>query len=132
VFHNDSRWRSTIINNVWEPGVANWQDAALDTPAWIQPTGATDSYSLGSVVRHNGSIWKSLVDANVWEPGISNWRKYAVVPPSGIPPLPDWIQPTGAQDAYALGAQVRHVGKNWQSTLDANVWEPGVFGWVEI
>lgn len=132
VSHVGKKWRSTITGNVWEPGVSGWQDAATDLPTWIQPTGAHDAYALDAVVNHNASTWKSLVAANVWEPGVANWRKYAVVPPSGVPVLPDWIQPTGAQDAYALGAQVRHNNKNWQSTLSANVWEPGVFGWVEI
>ena len=41
-----------------------------------------------------------------------------------------WVQPTGAHDAYPLGAQVTHNGKTWTSTVAANVWEPGVYGWV--
>lgn len=44
---------------------------------------------------------------------------------------PEWIQPTGAHDAYANGAKVSHNGKHWISTADANVWEPGVYGWEE-
>lgn len=132
VSHNGTRWRSTIINNVWEPGVSGWQDADSDIPLWVQPTGAHDAYANNAVVRHNTSIWKSLLDYNTWEPGISNWRKFAIVPPSGIPPLPDWVQPSGAGDAYALGAQVRHNNKNWESTVPSNVWEPGVYGWTEI
>lgn len=42
---------------------------------------------------------------------------------------PEWVQPTGAHDAYAKGAKVSHNGKKWVSTADANVWEPGVYGW---
>lgn len=45
---------------------------------------------------------------------------------------PEWVQPTGAHDAYAKGAKVKHNGKKWISTADANVWEPGVHGWEEI
>lgn len=45
---------------------------------------------------------------------------------------PEWVQPTGAHDAYAKGAKVKHNGKKWISTADANVWEPGVYGWEEI
>lgn len=40
-----------------------------------------------------------------------------------------WVQPTGAHDAYPLGARVTHSGKVWVSTADANVWEPGAYGW---
>lgn len=41
-----------------------------------------------------------------------------------------WVQPTGAHDAYPLGAQVTRNGRTWTSTVAANVWEPGVYGWV--
>lgn len=44
---------------------------------------------------------------------------------------PEWIQPTGAQDAYEKGAKVSHNGKHWISDVDSNVWEPGVYGWTE-
>ena len=44
---------------------------------------------------------------------------------------PEWIQPTGAHDAYSKGAKVTHNEKKWISDVDANVWEPGVYGWTE-
>ena len=34
-------------------------------------------------------------------------------------------------DAYAAWDKVSHNGKNWKSTCDGNVWEPGVYGWTE-
>lgn len=42
-----------------------------------------------------------------------------------------WVQPTGAHDAYRHDATVTHNGKIWRSTTPANVWEPGVSGWRE-
>ena len=45
---------------------------------------------------------------------------------------PEWVQPTGAQDAYNKDDKVSHNGKHWVSSIDANVWEPGVYGWNEI
>ena len=45
---------------------------------------------------------------------------------------PEWVQPTGAHDAYAKGDKVAHNGKKWTSDVDANVWEPGVYGWTEV
>ena len=62
-------------------------------------------------------------------------------PPSQVPAVwkrvyeeewPEWVQPTGAHDAYALGAKVTHNSKKWISDYDANTWEPGVFGWTEV
>lgn len=44
---------------------------------------------------------------------------------------PEWIQPTGAHNAYAKGSKVTHNGKRWVSTADGNVWSPVVFGWEE-
>ena len=43
---------------------------------------------------------------------------------------PDWIQPTGAHNAYKKGDKVTHGGKRWTSTVDANTWVPGAYGWV--
>ena len=48
-----------------------------------------------------------------------------------IDEYPEWVQPTGAQDAYAKDSKVTHNGKKWISSYDANVWEPGVYGWEE-
>lgn len=43
--------------------------------------------------------------------------------------VPEWIQPTGAHDAYKIGAKVKYNGKIYVSTVDNNVWAPGVYGW---
>ena len=45
---------------------------------------------------------------------------------------PAWVQPTGAHDAYAVGARVRHNDLNWESNTASNTWAPGVYGWVQI
>jgi hypothetical protein len=59
---------------------------------------------------------------------------HTVDPPVPMSPgYPAWVQPTtGATDAYSLGARVTHNQANWQSNVDANVWEPGVYGWDRI
>lgn len=43
---------------------------------------------------------------------------------------PAWSQPIGAQDAYMSGDKVSHRDQHWISSVDANVWEPGVYGWA--
>lgn len=45
---------------------------------------------------------------------------------------PEWAAPTGAHDAYAKDSKTSHNGKKWVSEIDGNVWEPGVYGWVEV
>lgn len=92
---------------------------------WVQPTDATNAYPLDAVVSYGGKAWRNITQANVWQPGVSGWRLLW----STTTAAPQWVQPTGAHDAYALGALVTHAGKTWRSTTPANVWEPGVFGW---
>lgn len=45
--------------------------------------------------------------------------------------IPEWEQPEST-NPYGKGDKVIHNGKTWQSTIDGNVWEPGVYGWEEI
>lgn len=42
-----------------------------------------------------------------------------------------WKQPTNSLSAYPTGATVTYNGKTWTSTTPANVWTPGVAGWIE-
>lgn len=69
--------------------------------------------------------------AEGWEPD----KVPALFTPIGVDPqgYPIWAQPTGAHDAYNTGDIVRYEpdGKLYISTIDANVYEPGVFGWEE-
>ena len=44
--------------------------------------------------------------------------------------IPEWIQPDST-NAYMTGDKVMHNGRTWISTIDNNVWEPGVYGWEE-
>lgn len=55
---------------------------------------------------------------------------YVEVTPPGV--IADWVQPLGAHDAYQTGDKVNHNGSTWESTVDNNTWEPGVYGWVIV
>lgn len=103
--------------------------------AWVQPTGAHDAYPQGWEVRHNDKTWESLTPANVWEPGVSGWREVVLPEPPESeegPSAADWVQPTGAHDAYGQDDRVSHAGKMWVSNVNGNVWEPGVYGWTAV
>jgi hypothetical protein len=132
VFHDGHLWKSTTANNVWMPGVSAWHpEPEIEgvLPAWIQPTGAHDTYPMGFEVEHNGQVWVSDHPANVWEPGVAQWHVKGEEPAE--PEVPQWVQPTGSHDAYPAGAEVMHNGQHWINTHgDGNVWEPGVFGWA--
>lgn len=95
---------------------------------WAYPI----AYTVGQLRRYNGTLYK-CVQAHTsqadWTPdtAVSLW---SVAADPGEE-WPAWSQPVGAHDAYAKGAKVSHNGKHWTSSVDSNVWEPGVYGWTE-
>ena len=44
---------------------------------------------------------------------------------------PEWVQPTGAHNAYSNGDKITYNGKRYISTMDGNVWSPDAYpaGW---
>ena len=46
----------------------------------------------------------------------------------------EFVQPTGAHDAYNTGDRVSYNGKLYESVINRNVWSPDVYpdGWNEI
>ena len=100
-----------------------------DGGEWVQPTDATNAYPKGWTVTHDGKTWVSLTPANVWEPPTA-WRE-VVEEGSGAP---EWVQPTGATDAYNKGDRVSYNGKVYESVIDGNVWSVDEYpaGWSLI
>ena len=47
---------------------------------------------------------------------------------------PEWVQPSGAHDAYNTGDQVTFQGKKYRSKQDGNVWSPAAYpdAWDEV
>ena len=93
-------------------------------PAWKTGT----AYAVDERIRYNNTLYR-CVQAHTsqadWTPDITP-ALWTVV---SLDEFPEWVQPTGAQDAYHVGDKVSHNGKHWISTADNNVWEPGVYGW---
>ena len=92
-------------------------------------------YAIGDRVRYDGGLFKCLqahTSQEGWEPGkaVSLWVAIIEPPSPDVPP--EWVQPTGAHDAYSKGDKVTHNGKVWVSDIDANVYEPGIYGWTEV
>ena len=81
--------------------------------------------------QYNGVLYRCVqahTTQESWTPDITPalWTRVS------LEEWPEWVQPTGAQDAYPLGAKVSHNDKHWISNVDNNVWEPGVYGWDEV
>lgn len=47
---------------------------------------------------------------------------------------PDYVQPTGAHDAYHVGDKITWGGKRWTCKMDGCVWDPGAYpaGWEYV
>ncbi len=98
-------------------------------PIWNESA----TYSVGDRVRYNDVLYKCLqahTAQTTWTPtdAPSLWTKVLIPTPSVIP---EWEQPEST-NPYMKGDKVKHNGKTWESTVDNNVWEPGVYGWNEV
>lgn len=96
----------------------------------FSPWGSGIAYESGKYVSYNGKLYRCITahtSQDDWTPdaAVSIWQQIA--DPSD--PCPPWSQPIGAHDAYDMGARVTYNGQRWQSTINANVWQPGVYGW---
>ena len=102
--------------------------AAAIYPLW----NSSAAYAAGDRVRYDGVLYKCLQAHTAqpsWTPAAapSLWAK--VLTSDTGAPLP-WEQPEST-NPYMKGDKVTHAGKTWVSTIDNNVWEPGVYGWEE-
>lgn len=95
---------------------------------WAYPV----DYKTGNIREHGGKLYRCLqnhTSQDTWTPDAAPSLWVGISDPAEE--WPEWSQPVGSTDAYAKGAKVSHNGKHWTSDVDANVWEPGVYGWTE-
>lgn len=88
------------------------------------------SYSIGDKVQYIEKVYK-CVQAHTsqadWTPDVTP----ALWTHTSTEEWPEWVQPTGAQDAYNTGDKVTYQGHHYISTIDGNVWAPDAYpaGW---
>ena len=78
--------------------------------------------------------WQAEID-RIWE-AIRKLQTAAPVeqPETPVDEYPAYVQPTGAHDAYPIGAKVTYKSKRYVSKTAANVWAPDVYpaGWEVV
>lgn len=115
---------------------------------WAQPSGAHDAYNVGDIVNYNGTLYKSIINGNVWSPDVypAGWEQVDGATEPGPDPTPepepdpgpttypDFVQPSGAHDAYNTGDIVMYNGTAYRSLIDGNVWSPDAYpaGWEVV
>lgn len=96
-------------------------------PAWK----SGKAYEVGDRVKYNDLLYKCVqahTSQDDWTPDVAVSLWVRVNDPGEE--WPEWVQPTGAHDAYEKGAKVSHNDKRWISDVDGNVWEPPTM-WTE-
>lgn len=123
-----------IVRNAMDTAGAMLTDEQAATVAVMFPAWKTETeYSAGDRVLYSGILYKVLqahTSQETWTPdaAVSLFARVLLPEPDA---LPAWEQPEST-NPYMTGDRVTHDGKAWVSTLDNNVWEPGVYGWEEI
>lgn len=96
-------------------------------PKW----GSGLSVKIGALYQFGGTLYE-VIQAHTtqadWTPDATPalWKSKA---PAGV--IPEWVQPTGAHDAYKIGDVVLFETKVYKSKIDANTWSPTDYpaGW---
>ena len=126
-----TRGKAKLLRQLIESLAAGLDDAAALTgmelfPAWA----AGNAYAIDDRVRYNGALYK-CVQAHTgqadWTPDAAPALWVAV----SVDAWPEWVQPTGAHDAYQKGDKVTYNGSHYISLIDANVYTPEQYpaGW---
>ena len=108
-------------------------EQALKASALYPKWKADTDYQKDERVLHNDIMYKVLTGHTSqadWAPDAApSLFAKVLIPDKNV--IPEWEQPEST-NPYGKGDKVTHNGKTWQSTIDGNVWEPGVYGWEEI
>lgn len=149
---------STIYTQEPEELPAQWGFVWSTDPAKALPFVAisTSPYGVGECCTEGGKIYRSTIDNNVWAPSAypQGWEEVSiddgpiepapeepggdeVIEPEPKPEpeepetYPEFVQPTGAHDAYQIGDRVLYNGKVYESTIANNAYSPDAYpqGW---
>ncbi len=93
-------------------------------PAWV----VGKAYAVNDRAQYNGALYKCVqahTSQSDWMPSATPalWKTVS------IDEYPEWVQPTGAHDAYNIGDKVTYNGQHYVCTSNANVYAPDVYGW---
>ena len=122
-----------FINSLLNLRKAATDEQAVEAPAVYPEWKENVEYKIADRVLYDKILYKVLIDhtsQSDWTPiaAPSLFAKVLIPDDSKIYP---WEQPDST-NGYKIGDKVSHNGYNWESIIDNNVWEPGVYGWNQI
>lgn len=128
-----TRQKARELRHMIEKAAVSLSDTDALEAVELFPVWQTDTaYTAGIRVRYGEKLYRceqSHTSQADWTPPNTPALWTEVAKPGEIPV---WKQPTGAQDAYMTGDKVWYPERDtdvWVSTVDDNVWQPGVYGW---
>ena len=127
-----TRAKAKQLRQLIEQLAVTLDDETALTGVELFPMWAIDTaYAAGGRVQHGGILYK-CVQAHTSQADWTPDSTPALWVTVSLDEYPEWVQPTGAHDAYNTGDKVSYNGKHYVCTVDANVYAPDVHGWVEI
>lgn len=97
-------------------------------PAWA----AGVAYTVDERIQYGGTLYR-VVQAHTSQADWTPDKTPALFAVVSLDEWPEFVQPTGAHDAYKKGDKVTFEGKHYISLIDANVYSPTAYpaGWQE-
>ena len=126
--------RARELRNVLSEAMQSVSDEiAVANPKMYPEWEEGKAYTIGYKFRYDGVLYKALQDHTSHEayPPDITVSLYARVLYEPGDDIKEWEQPEST-NPYMKGDRVYHNGKLWESTIDNNVFEPGVAGWIEV
>ena len=97
-------------------------------PQWV----VDHAYAVDERLQYNGVLYR-VVQAHTSQADWTPDKTPALFVVVSLDEWPEFVQPTGAHDAYKKGDKVTFEGKHYISLIDANVYSPTAYpaGWQE-
>lgn len=107
-------------------------EEAVKVPMLFERWETGKSYAIGKRLYYDGKLYNVLQthdshEAYTPDITVSLYAEVLIPDPTVIP---DWVQPEST-NPYMKGDKVKHNGHVWESTMDYNVFEPGIAGWED-
>ena len=97
-------------------------------PQWV----VDYAYAVDERLQYNGVLYR-VIQAHTSQADWAPDKTPALFVVVSLDEWPEFVQPTGAHDAYKKGDKVTFEGKHYISLIDANVYSPTAYpaGWQE-
>ena len=125
--------RARVLRPYIEKAAANLPDEDALQAVELFPQWVTDhAYAVDERLQYKNVLYR-VVQAHTSQADWTPDKTPALFVVVSLDEWPEFVQPTGAHDAYKKGDKVTFEGKHYISLIDANVYSPTAYpaGWKE-